>query len=381
MNHFVNKPIGENFPWLDGLRGAAAIWVLLSHVQILTGVQNIPIISMGGVAVDLFMMLSGFLMTHHYLLREDVKPLNNSKSWVEFWLRRFFRIAPLYYFILTIAFLLGPWIGDNRNAIAAVWPWTATLSVRYFDNSFENAITHITFIFGALPEYSFRTPLPDWSIGLEMQFYLIFPFIMLLMKKFGFILGGVALMAICVMLGWQFNEYFDQFSAPSFLPMKLYVFIIGIWLAVSRILGFMRFAMWASVAITSAMVFYLKTSESIGILGLTIGIFYIMSDGTLVAPVFFLKIVEYIKVVFSGKIFRFLGDTSYGLYLIHLLILIPIAGMLTKLSIYVSAPGIVRFIICLVAVAPLSLLFAWFGHKVIELRGIRWGKAVSYKLA
>jgi peptidoglycan/LPS O-acetylase OafA/YrhL len=58
----------DHLPWLDGLRGLAALWVLISHVQILSGMKYVPVLSWGGLAVDLFMILSGFLMAHHYLV-------------------------------------------------------------------------------------------------------------------------------------------------------------------------------------------------------------------------------------------------------------------------------------------------------------------------
>jgi len=55
---------GAHIGVLDGLRGFAAFWVLLSHVSILAGMPAVPVLSWGGSAVDLFMMISGFLMTH-----------------------------------------------------------------------------------------------------------------------------------------------------------------------------------------------------------------------------------------------------------------------------------------------------------------------------
>jgi len=66
----------QHLPWLDGLRGIAALWVMLSHIQILSGLRSLPVLSWGNVAVDLFMMLSGFLMAHHYVLRQDKEPWN-----------------------------------------------------------------------------------------------------------------------------------------------------------------------------------------------------------------------------------------------------------------------------------------------------------------
>lgn len=58
---------------LDGLRGLAALWVLLGHSLQLTG-WHLPILSSPDLGVDLFIMLSGFLMVFHYRLRETANP-------------------------------------------------------------------------------------------------------------------------------------------------------------------------------------------------------------------------------------------------------------------------------------------------------------------
>jgi peptidoglycan/LPS O-acetylase OafA/YrhL len=124
-----------HLPWLDGLRGIAALWVLLHHTFILTGGRGMPVLSWGKLAVDLFMMLSGFLMAHHYMLRRAAKPWGAPSTWTDFWARRWFRISPLYYALLAAALVFGPLIGDQRDLVAAIWPATATAATRYNDAS------------------------------------------------------------------------------------------------------------------------------------------------------------------------------------------------------------------------------------------------------
>ncbi|MBH9538896.1 acyltransferase, partial [Novosphingopyxis sp. YJ-S2-01] len=53
---------------LDGLRGLAALWVLFGHLVILTGFR-LPVLSKPDLGVDLFILLSGFLMVFQYRLR------------------------------------------------------------------------------------------------------------------------------------------------------------------------------------------------------------------------------------------------------------------------------------------------------------------------
>ena len=97
---------------LDGLRGLAALWVLAGHCVLFSG-WSLPIVDKPDLGVDLFMMLSGFLMVFHYQLRSKKEPWSEPGTWLKFWTRRYFRIAPLYYLLLTLTLVLGP----------TLWAW------------------------------------------------------------------------------------------------------------------------------------------------------------------------------------------------------------------------------------------------------------------
>ena len=92
---------------LDGLRGVAALWVLLGHMMILTGFR-LPLMSKPDLGVDLFILLSGFLMMFQYRLRAGREDWNAPGTWTAFWTRRFFRLAPLFYVTLAAAQIAGP---------------------------------------------------------------------------------------------------------------------------------------------------------------------------------------------------------------------------------------------------------------------------------
>lgn len=184
---------GGHIECLDGLRGLAALWVLVGHAHILTGFK-VPLIGDPELGVDLFIMLSGFLMVFHYQRRRSREPWEATSTWTTFWIRRYFRIAPLYYVMLVAALTLGPLIYDARMVIDAYNGVQPQLASRYLDSSLSNYLSHFSFLFGLSRAYSFRTALPDWSIGLEMQFYAALPFIMIIVGRVGWIKGitGVA---------------------------------------------------------------------------------------------------------------------------------------------------------------------------------------------
>jgi peptidoglycan/LPS O-acetylase OafA/YrhL len=366
----------DHVPWLDGLRGLAALWVFVAHVQILAGVRYIPVLAWGGLAVDLFMMLSGFLMAHHYLLRQRQEPWDQPSTWRRFWTRRFFRIAPLYYGVLVLALLLGPWLGAQREAIAAAWPSTATSPQRYLDQSASNLVAHLSFLFGALPDYAFRTALPDWSIGLEMQFYLVFPLLMMAMARFGAVSTSIVLVVACAWAQWHWSGWFHRFEMPAFLPLKLYVFLAGIGIALGRAGGRLQWPLLLSLGVCVGVAVVERTSEAWARLPLVLGLYYLMDDGSLPGQARMARAVGVVRRVMSAPLSRFCGDTAYGFYLVHLLILLPVAGWLARQPAYVGSPAGLRFALCFVVVGAIAYALAWALYRWIEQPGIQLGKAL-----
>ena len=192
---------------------------------------RLPLIGKPDLGVDLFILLSGFLMMYQYRLRAGSENWDAPGTWAAFWTRRFFRLAPLFYVTLAAALIAGPSIYADRVAIDSFLGQALQPAERYTDASLTNIVMHLTFLFGLLPEYAFRTPLPDWSLGLEMQFYLLFPFLILLGRRIGWIPaalvaagGGVA---IALLAGAAGLDY----PMPSFLPLKLQLFLAGMLIA------------------------------------------------------------------------------------------------------------------------------------------------------
>jgi peptidoglycan/LPS O-acetylase OafA/YrhL len=151
---------GRDVP-LDGLRGLAILLVVLYHAT-LFGEANasghawlVALPRFGWSGVDLFFVLSGFLITR-ILLRERAA----SNYFGVFYARRVLRIFPLYYLVLAVFFLATPdsyWLpGASRETL---WYWL------YLSN-LETALT------GA---FHHRFLDLTWSLAIEEQFYLIWP--------------------------------------------------------------------------------------------------------------------------------------------------------------------------------------------------------------
>lgn len=155
-----NRPSRIYYPALDELRGIAIILVILVH-----NFSFIKLFAFGWIGVDLFFVLSGFLITD-ILLRTA-----GSKKWLyHFYLRRFLRIFPLYYFSLLLFLYIIPNVFSIPNISYylnhQIWFWTYLQNWLYIAK-FPRGIPLLTHF---------------WSLAVEEQFYIIWPVLILLLK-------------------------------------------------------------------------------------------------------------------------------------------------------------------------------------------------------
>lgn len=184
----------ERIPALDGLRGVAVSLVLAVHFVRSpdTGSWSIigRIASSGWVGVNLFFVLSGFLITG--ILLDSRGDRNYFRS---FYTRRALRILPLYYgfiaFVLMLPRLsaLAQWLGASYLADHQVWFWSYTVNWLFVGEATHGLATGADQGFGVL-----------WSLAIEEQFYLVWPLVVALVPRRR-ILATVGVLALgCVVL-------------------------------------------------------------------------------------------------------------------------------------------------------------------------------------
>ena len=361
---------------LDALRGFLAFWVYYGHVK-MASVGKDVIWGSPALAVDGFMLLSGFLMAYHWILREE--RFESFKHQVkDFYIRRFFRIAPLYYLLLTAAFYFQDKLSYIKNTVNTLVPppWKGRFvifdSPVFRDLSFANLFTHYTFTFGLFPKFSNSNILPDWSIGLEMQFYLIFPLLIILISR----IGPFSLTFTSLMLAIATNKLFGlyqepgllgKFPQPSFLLFKINYFLAGMAIAYA----------------------YLSKDNKKKLLWILLGAVSIYGSEVQVviiaAVLVFLLIFdpeknELLSKIGSWKVFKFFGDTSYSVYLVHLLIMYPILYFLFEYPWFLAMSDSIRFAVSLLIISPIVYGCAYVLYQVVESNGIRLGKEIIKKL-
>lgn len=359
--------------YLDGLRGLAALWVLVGHCMLLTGFF-LPVIGQPDLGVDLFILLSGFVMAYQYRLRSEVEDWGKWGTWLSFWTRRFFRIAPLFYVALAVALALGPLLYSDRVAIDSFFGRSLQPADRYLDGSLTNVVMHATFLFGLTPSYAYRTPLPDWSIGLEMQFYAAFPFLVLLARNTSWLRAAMLACLASVSIVMLITAAGISFPMPAFLPLKMPLFICGMLTA--AVIGGDRLRLAATGGLILAFA-AIPTGGTQDLLHVAVRA---MVAGGFFALVHFhgALLISLCSRLLATPPFRWLGELSYGVYLIHLLILQPVAAsVIASFGHGISSPE--RFLIVFSIVAPAAYALAFATYRFIEMPGQKLGKALTHR--
>lgn len=378
----------KKISYLDGFRGGAAFWVLAAHCAIWGGVKGVWIPD-PKIAVDLFMVMSGFLMAYGAIQRKDDEPIDSPTSWLRFYVRRYFRVAPAYYLVLLVAVLLAePFLGGYAELRALNldhWGTSASHDKGGVEYSIINIFLHVTFLFGMLPEYASSTGLPDWSLGLEMQFYFAFPFLYIAMERYGHIrasvllviLTGITILVFSRMEG--INGSRGLFPEPSFLFLKLHLFIIGILLcdAFHRdgITKKRRYATALFALALSLIQFRFYRLEAL-IFVASVGIVIVMESGSRQRH----TLNRAFSAILGNRLTKFMADASYSVYLIHGVFIAIFGAYFYRQTEYALLPQSLRYLILLSVVTVCSYSVAFVMDRLVEQPGIRLGKRLAKKV-
>ena len=340
------KPHQQRIDWLDGLRAIAVLFVLWAHLPrlegggwILLGARAVGAAHLG---VDLFFILSGFLITS-ILLADSTKGSRMSvAAW--FWTKRILRLFPIYYLTILVCLLIWPKLSYQACFL-------------HYSNSHFSA--------DATPHPLRHT----WSLSVEQQFYLIWPWIVLVGKKhldlllYMVVLAGLA--APWIVLAFLGPELGDRVVARG-LESRLLPLAMGSLLACHRHWR-LPTPVWIGVAVLSygalAATYWVVRME-----GLDMSITPVKR---LVFPLIALSMFEiartgseFVRRWISGRWLVGLGRISYGVYLFHLPIFFyaGISHMDTGAGPAHSSPWLVT----LLALAA-TIVLAMISYSLIEL--------------
>jgi peptidoglycan/LPS O-acetylase OafA/YrhL len=360
-----------HFESLDGLRGAAALAVVIHHsanVYLDTETRNVRLLTpilrvlarLGHPAVLLFFVLSGFVLYVSFLRGHD-------KSYLSFLSRRIFRLYPALIVAVAGAALLH-WLQSPRDC-SAYDPWVASCWCRDLT---VGGTFRIMSLLGLRAEDNLFNPVL-WSLFIEMRFSIAFMLLAALCQRSWIVifgvgaasyLGGAHLLATA---GYH-EPFLMGDSLPSIAGVTLFYlpsFILGMLVAdfLHKRVGYKYWptSNWIKIAIVAFLT----------VLGLAVNS-DILREFVFAAIIFCVCLGGWLDALLRRRPFLFLGRASYSLYLIHL----PILFAMT----YWLQPKIGIAAVVLIAPA-VSLVAARAMYSLIEVPGISAGRTVAAMFA
>jgi peptidoglycan/LPS O-acetylase OafA/YrhL len=344
----VNLPPGfarlkseQRLKGLDTLRAAAILGVLVTHYPKIPGQVLSRALNLGWVGVDLFFVLSGFLIGGQ-ILKESAAARDISLK--SFYVRRLLRTLPAYYVVLAIYFFLSPAPG-----------WRDLLFAQNFD--------------------VIRAFTPSWSLCVEEQFYLAFPIVILALRQIRvspLIIPMAALVSLAFrVVNWHIarpdllaealaeNAYLKWIYYPTYCRLDGIAFGIGL-----AAIQYLRPTLWAIVmrrgsALLWSGLFLLALSipllwthysfarSTVGFFVLDLGFALLTASALSPASVFSL---------YQPPGARILAELAYSLYLTHSLALMAAAIWFSHLS------DAVRLLASIATIATFAILL----HSCVE---------------
>ena len=320
---------------LDGLRGIAAFMVFLSHVIGLLAVskfvdfyQNSPVrvISDGAAAVDIFFVLSGFVLSLPFIDQ------NKNLNYLTFVMKRVFRLYPTYWICILLTIFIKDYF--NPSAMYSLSEWAKTLWIKPITGI--DIIRHLPLIIKM--DGDSINPIV-WTLAIEMKMSLILPLFIFWIKKWHSVLSQILMLLTSIVLSYLTGKF-------EFLPL----FVIGLVLS-------KHLRNFEAIKKTHFLKLFVVFTLSIILIGnrFIFSFNYTSNSQSLITA---LGTVLFIPLAIWGGVLNkalkhpgvdFLGKISYSLYLLHRpilnLIIIPAkAYPMTFLMVFITASLLISYL-------------------------------------
>lgn len=345
---------------IESLRGVAALMIVLFH---LVELAHLPlphglefVRSHFGMGVPLFYTLSGFVLTFGY-----ANKLSDSQSEViSFYVRRFFRIAPLFYVVLISWRGLG-WL---------LWGWS---------DSGQSILLNITFLFGLVPGEHESLVMAGWSIGVEMLFYLIFPVLLTLLRGLG---STFSALILSWFISAAVSNAFTAAGLSSYAYMNVLTqmpfFVAGmlcyrVWHARNFEQGRTGW-LYLAIALLLIILMVIDNRMYLALNNLRFGALHHNIWSIVFALLIYASCTLQLRFLTRGPL-RWFGRRSFSAYLMHTLVIVfiiktNIFGVLVTMSAWPA------FLIGTIITMAMLSLFIYVTYRWIEAPGIALGNVL-----
>jgi peptidoglycan/LPS O-acetylase OafA/YrhL len=350
---------------IDQLRGVAILLVMLVHVCQSQGTVS-PLLyiasDFGKIGVQLFFFLSAYTLCLSFSKGRD-------HSLVDFYIRRYFRIAPLYYTGIIIYFLMAGLPQLNlHGALSHAESYTG-----------RNVAANLFFVHGLVPAANNSIVPGGWSIGTEMLFYAMFPGMYYVYTRYNRVRSLILIPVIAFLVANAYAGVAYYLGAPVFSDLFYYYFIlnqlpvftIGVsyffleqagYLHYSKKYCLILFALLFSLSFVLMYKLGRNISLPIFIAGLSFSfLFSLFKQGG-----------------FKFRLLARIGQLSFSIYIFHFLFAWPLSTALASwLHLYLHAYLV--YAVCYAVVVLLSMMVATVSEYLIEKPGIKLGKQLIRK--
>ena len=285
---------------LESIRGLAALLVLFFHIPKWNPVLDIGIVNNGYLMVDLFFVLSGFVIFNAYLDK-----ISTRKDLIRFQFLRFGRLYPVHIIFLLVFILidLAKYIAKVRLGV------TGFGSVPFGENNFDAFIKNVFLIQSVLPNQPLTYNHPSWSISVEFYTYLVFGLIVLFFRK-----STILLFSLLAAISLAILITESAFGNESILRCFTGFFVGCLTAEVTKkkkliLPGYISFI----VTILIVAFLQLKSTKNLDFL------IYFLTAGLIVSLVLSQK--SLLNKILNFKALTWLGGVSYSVYMSHAVIL------------------------------------------------------------
>lgn len=355
---------------LDGLKGLSILGIIIFHVATVIEFSWPPIWSslfyIGRQGIVLFFIVSGYSIRRFSLPHYFDKPSPGNK--LKYLVSRFFRIAPLYYFILLASVIL----------LKLRFPLGITSAEEI---NISNILIHIAFLHSLSPKYFLSLVSVAWILGLEMYFYLI---------SIGLYRIRKYKMHLLLLLASAFISIFSPLVLPYLWPT---IFRGGtiVWLENSPLVYFAFFyagylvAEFRQLSVRIKSKLHPSTGDIFFVVSAVLFSSLVISKHLIIAN--FLLIPLFVSIflpsqiingIFSSRFFTGSGVYSYALFLAHTIVFRGYLPYFNSLKLIV--PLTILFPAYLLMVYISSLAAAFILHRWVEIPGIAIGKKILNKI-
>jgi peptidoglycan/LPS O-acetylase OafA/YrhL len=361
-------PFDRLLPGIHGLRGIAAMAIMLYHLAKLADLA-VPehfsfIAGVFSYAVHLFFVLSAFSLMH------STEHTMHRPNWVaEYFVKRYFRIAPLYCAIM---------------AGMITWPLIKSQTMAY---DIPRILLNLTFTFGFAPWSSIVWG--GWTVGVEMLFYAIFPILLLTVRSTKATLT-LLLAAIIVTFAARISlhQHFSYTQATYGYNWAYFSFVANLCFFCMGMFAYRLFRQRAFAGSIKFDFLRFTTLLLLGILLLTdidrpLNRLW-RADQLLWGAAFMMLCIwqgARPSQWSANRLFEYLGERSYSIYLLHPIIIVLLKSPVQM--IYAAAfplLGEYAYFICAILLMLPLLAIAEVSYRLIELPGIRYAKTLNARL-